>query len=468
MRNRSVVSKHLYAGSGRIVTHLVMGTAPGNEGRGAPGNGHGSDKTPTKPETGNGNSGNANANNGQDKEKGNNGVHLGQFKKGRENPGQGRDRRSDTANLHAQDVYKNPTLTGEMPGQGRDNRSEQAAGHQNVRTSPLVITGGEASVELGGDTSGGETVVGVTETGTPTVNGQSEFIWYYHPDHLGSTGFVTDQNGELYEHVEYFPFGETWVQEHSNTQRTPYLYTGKELDEETGLYYYGARYYDPRTSVWASADPILGDYIRGERGTGGVFNPLNLGLYAYAHLNTLRFVDPDGNESMSEVQARMRQGQTQVRGVDGKNRVMQPIPEHRAPMETGELAVVVLNVAPAAAAAKALGAWAIGKLAAKEADDFARNVITDNRATKIFGKREGHLRDTPENRKLLEDVANDKKAVLGPDDHGNTWSARNMEDGAQVWTQTRNGEIINGGLNKTPHTYNPRTGLSAPVRPNWE
>jgi RHS repeat-associated protein len=150
-----------------------------------------------------------------------------------------------------------------MPGQGSENRSEQAgAVARNVRTSPLVISEGEASAELGGDTSGGESVEGVTETyATPVVNGQSEFIWYYHPDHLGSTGFVTDQNGELYEHVEYFPFGETWVQEHSNTQRTPYLYTGKELDEETGLYYYGARYYDPRTSVWASADPALGDYL---------------------------------------------------------------------------------------------------------------------------------------------------------------------------------------------------------------
>ncbi|NIV10723.1 MAG: hypothetical protein GWN62_05360, partial [Aliifodinibius sp.] len=43
----------------------------------------------------------------------------------------------------------------------------------------------------------------------------------------------------------------------TNSQRIPYLYTSKELDEETGLYYYGARYYDPRTSVWQSADPIL-------------------------------------------------------------------------------------------------------------------------------------------------------------------------------------------------------------------
>ena len=130
-------------------------------------------------------------------------------------------------------------------------------------------------------------------TSTPVVNGQSEFIWYYHPDHLGSTGFVTDQNGELYEHVEYFPFGETWVQEHSNTQRTPYLYTGKELDEETGLYYYGARYYDPRTSVWSSVDPVLGRYLNGQAG-GGVYRSTNLGLYTYTSLNPIKYRDPDG------------------------------------------------------------------------------------------------------------------------------------------------------------------------------
>jgi len=84
------------------------------------------------------------------------------------------------------------------------------------------------------------------------------------------------------------------VQEHSNTQRTPYLYTGKELDEETGLYYYGARYYDPRTGVWVSVDPIVNQYLRGARGMGGVFNPINLSLYTYTHLNPLMFIDPDG------------------------------------------------------------------------------------------------------------------------------------------------------------------------------
>ncbi|WYD81321.1 MAG: RHS repeat-associated core domain-containing protein [Candidatus Electrothrix gigas] len=86
-------------------------------------------------------------------------------------------------------------------------------------------------------------------------------IYYYHPDHLGSSTFISDADGELYQHLENFPFGETWVEESTNTQRTPYHFTAKELDEETGLYYFGARYYDPRTSVWQTTDPILGDYL---------------------------------------------------------------------------------------------------------------------------------------------------------------------------------------------------------------
>jgi RHS repeat-associated protein len=83
----------------------------------------------------------------------------------------------------------------------------------------------------------------------------ADFLYFYHPDHLGSTSYVTDGTGEVYEHLEYFAFGETFVDEHSNTDAIPYLFDGKELDGETGLYYFGARYYDPRTSIWESPDP---------------------------------------------------------------------------------------------------------------------------------------------------------------------------------------------------------------------
>jgi RHS repeat-associated protein len=127
-------------------------------------------------------------------------------------------------------------------------------------------------------------------------------LYFYHPDHLGSSTYVTDTQGKLYEHLEYFPYGETWVEEATNTQRTPYLFTSKELDEETGLYYFGARYYDPRTSVWQSTDSLLGKYLPSTDpeqvhrmpGLGGIYNTANLTLYSYATRNPLSFRDPDG------------------------------------------------------------------------------------------------------------------------------------------------------------------------------
>ena len=129
-------------------------------------------------------------------------------------------------------------------------------------------------------------------------------LYFFHPDHLGSSHYITDTQGQLFEHLEYFPYGETWVEESTNTQRTPYLFTGKELDEETNLYYFGARYYDPRTSVWQSPDPLLAQFLPTGKseydgrlpGQGGVFNTINLAVYSYSHLNPVRNVDPDGRE----------------------------------------------------------------------------------------------------------------------------------------------------------------------------
>jgi len=80
--------------------------------------------------------------------------------------------------------------------------------------------------------------------------------YYYHPDHLGSSSLITNLGGDLVQHIEYVPFGEVFVEERTSTWGTPYKFNAKELDEETGLYYYGARYLDPRTSVWLGVDPL--------------------------------------------------------------------------------------------------------------------------------------------------------------------------------------------------------------------
>jgi RHS repeat-associated protein len=111
------------------------------------------------------------------------------------------------------------------------------------------------------------------------------FQYFYHPDHLGSTSYITDASGEVYQHLEYFAFGETFVEEHSNTDRTPYLYNGKELDEETGLYYYGARYYDARVSIWLAVDPKAEEFIG--------WSPYN-----YAMNSPIVYIDPDGRAAI--------------------------------------------------------------------------------------------------------------------------------------------------------------------------
>ena len=60
------------------------------------------------------------------------------------------------------------------------------------------------------------------------------------------------------EGEEYHPFGTTawWAGDSETVSRKRYRYTGKERDEETGLYYHGARYYAPWLGRWTAADPI--------------------------------------------------------------------------------------------------------------------------------------------------------------------------------------------------------------------
>ena len=105
--------------------------------------------------------------------------------------------------------------------------------------------------------------------------------FYYHPDHLGSSSYITNLDGEVVQHIEYVPFGEVFVEERNNIWNTPYLFNAKEFDEETGLYYYGARYYEPRLCLWISVD------IEQE-------NHPNISTYTYCLNNPIIFIDPDG------------------------------------------------------------------------------------------------------------------------------------------------------------------------------
>lgn len=106
-------------------------------------------------------------------------------------------------------------------------------------------------------------------------------IFYFHPDHLGSTSYITNRNGSISQHVEYIAFGEVLFEEHSSSFASPYLFNGKELDRETNLSYYGARYLDMKTSLWLSVDPMTEKYI-------------NESPYVYCSNNPIVYKDPTG------------------------------------------------------------------------------------------------------------------------------------------------------------------------------
>ncbi|WP_372472556.1 RHS repeat domain-containing protein [Capnocytophaga sp. ARDL2] len=82
-------------------------------------------------------------------------------------------------------------------------------------------------------------------------------VYYYNGDHLKSSTYVTDDNGRPVAYYDYLPFGEVAVEHNQTTNfNNGYKFNGKELDQATGMYYYGARYYDPRLSVFISVDPL--------------------------------------------------------------------------------------------------------------------------------------------------------------------------------------------------------------------
>jgi RHS repeat-associated protein len=105
--------------------------------------------------------------------------------------------------------------------------------------------------------------------------------YYYHHDHLGSTTLITNKSGEVVQRVEYLPTGETFIEQQDTSWVSPYKFNGKELDEETGLYYYGARYYDPRLSLWLGTDPMQED-CKGKT------------TYNYCDNNPVTYFDPNG------------------------------------------------------------------------------------------------------------------------------------------------------------------------------
>ncbi len=116
-----------------------------------------------------------------------------------------------------------------------------------------------------------------------------------HTDYVGSTILVTKADGTKFEEILYKSFGEiykfwkeaSWHEPGTEdfTEIGSYAFTGQELDPETGLYYYGARYYNPNIGRFISADSEI----------DGVFTTQGFNRYTYAQNNPVNYSDPSGN-----------------------------------------------------------------------------------------------------------------------------------------------------------------------------
>ncbi|WP_437713623.1 RHS repeat-associated core domain-containing protein [Sorangium sp. So ce448] len=131
--------------------------------------------------------------------------------------------------------------------------------------------------------------VAMVETKTVDTSGPltvTPRVRYQLDNHLGSASLEVDGAGLVIGYEEYHPYGTTayWSAASGiEVSQRRYRYTGKEKDEETGLYYHGARYYAPWLGRWTSADP-----------SGiGADGP---NLYAYVRGSPVRLLDPSGKE----------------------------------------------------------------------------------------------------------------------------------------------------------------------------
>ena len=134
--------------------------------------------------------------------------------------------------------------------------------HRDAKDIVMIPTGGKDTQRRGAN---------------PNIEGQR--VYYYCTDHIGSTRLVLDDSARIAERLMYLPTGEVFMDEQNSTlYHSDFLFSGKELDAETGNYYFGARYLAPRLGIWLSPDPMQLKYP-------------HVSSYAYCMGNPVKLID---------------------------------------------------------------------------------------------------------------------------------------------------------------------------------
>ena len=137
----------------------------------------------------------------------------------------------------------------------------------------------------------------------------AQVVEYYHLDALGSVRVVTDQAGQVVSRHDFLPFGEEYpgVQPAAKEKK---LFTGHEHDAETGLDYFGARYYEAQVGRFTTIDPVY-------TWKDNLTDPQRWNRYCYVRNNPLRFTDPDGRVIFDWEQFKVHLNEIRNFGRDG-------------------------------------------------------------------------------------------------------------------------------------------------------
>ena len=199
----------------------------------------------------------------------------------------------------------------------------------DVENRPTAISGG-ASFVYNGDgnrveqTQGGQTTIYINQyyeknitTGVATTyyylgrqlvaQNTGGTLRYIHQDSLGSTSVMTTSTGTLDSSIAFYPFGTTWTGSVNTTKE----FTGQRLDS-TGLYYYGARYYDATIGRFISSDTVVQD----------LKNPQTLNRYSYCVNNPLKYIDPSGRDEIITTGGVNDNGETWYTICDGQGNLL--------------------------------------------------------------------------------------------------------------------------------------------------
>ncbi len=184
----------------------------------------------------------------------------------------------------------NGTFTSYYQYDVQGNRTRKTVNKGNIVETRYYINGYELYLkEVNGSTEPGRTTVNISDDEKVFVRieqkaGENKVVRYQYDNHLGSACLELDENAALISYEEYHPFGTTSYHTHSNNAEVSlkqYRYCGKERDADTGLYYYGARYYAAWLCRFTSCDPLKEKYP-------------TWNTYHYCHNNPLNMVDPTG------------------------------------------------------------------------------------------------------------------------------------------------------------------------------